>query len=129
MYLKLSKWLWSVMYNLRQKSLYFELKHYIRNRQSYLKRIDGRHRGIGKTYILTKLAQKYKCPILVGNSVTQRYILSMCRKKVDVRIADESFRDKRFDMVLCDEGISQYAIDNIVEPMVNVLIGYQALDY
>lgn len=129
MYLKLSKWLWSVMFSLRQKSLYYELKHYICKRHSYLKSIDGRNRGIGKTYTLIKLAQKYKCPILVGGQHTKEYILSMCNKKVDVMIADDSLRSKRFDMVLCDEGIDSDVIKNIVKPRANVVIGYRNCGY
>jgi len=124
MYLKLSKWLWSIMFVLRQKSLYYELKHYIHNKESYFKRIDERDRGIGKTYTLIKLAKKYKCPIIVGNSRTKDYILSRISKKADVLIANEYLIGKKFDVALCDEGISIDVINQIVRPMVNVLIGY-----
>lgn len=124
MYLKLSKWLWSIMFVLRQKSLYYELKHYIHNKESYFKRIDERDRGIGKTYTLIKLAKKYKCPIIVGSSRTKKYILAMSRKKIDVLIANESLIGKKFDMALFDEGIPVNVMNQVVNRAVKVLIGY-----
>jgi hypothetical protein len=39
MYLKLSKLLEILAFKFRQKSLYFELKHYLKNNESYLKKI------------------------------------------------------------------------------------------
>ena len=64
MYLKLSKLLEILAFKFRQKSLYFELKYYLKNNESYLKKIHYWERAIGKTYTLVKLAHNLNVPLL-----------------------------------------------------------------
>ena len=63
MNLKISKLCEILAFKFGQKSLYFELKHYIKNNESHFRRIHYWERAMGKTYTLIKLANKFKCPI------------------------------------------------------------------
>jgi hypothetical protein len=47
MNLKISKWCEILAFKFRQKSLYFELKHYIKNNQTYLRKVRYWERGNG----------------------------------------------------------------------------------
>ena len=54
---------WS--YLLRSKALYYELKYYVKKKQTHIKRLyHFNSRGIGKTYNLMKISGKYKIPVL-----------------------------------------------------------------
>lgn len=49
---------------LRSKALYFELKYYVKKKQTHIKRLHLNNRGIGKTYNLMKISGKYKIPVV-----------------------------------------------------------------
>ncbi len=132
MYLKLSKLLEILAFKFRQKSLYFELKHYIKNNESYFRRIHYWERGIGKTYSLVKLASKFKCPIAVPYETTRKYIQRMCKdlhiNNVQIILCNESIKGKRFDTILCEEGIDVEFINDVLKPMCKNLIGFIRVD-
>jgi len=129
MYLLLSKWLEGFAFILTQKSLYFELKHYIKKKETYFKSLHYYSRGIGKTFTLIKLAKKYKCPIAVSTNSSIMHIKNMCKKhniKEDIELIPCSYmtRGKRREVILCDEGISQEFLNEVLKPMCNHLIGF-----
>ena len=49
---------------LRSKALYFELKYYVKKKQTHIKRLHLNNRRIGKTYNLMKISGKYKIPVV-----------------------------------------------------------------
>ncbi len=128
MYLKLSKWLEKIAFKIKQKALYFELKHYIKKKISYLKPIHETDRRIAKTYTLLQLAHKYKCPIVVPNQICSNYIKDMSRKvfkkDVEIIIPNPRQKGKRFNILLIEEGIPKEKISKILTPMTDVLVGY-----
>lgn len=127
MLLKLSKFFSMLALKCNQKSLYFELEHYIKNKQSYLKPISAWMRGIGKTYTLVKLARKYKCPIVVGRSALKLYVLGLAGKKpIQVFAVNEDLRGyPKYDLVLCDEIMDDETLEKVVKPMANIVVGYR----
>lgn len=131
MLLKLSKWCEILAFKLRQKSLYFELKHYIKNNQSYFRKIRYWERGMGKTYSLVKLAYKFNYPIAVRDEKSIIYIKRMCQKlkikELLILPCDNTIIGKRFDKILCEEGINRDFINEVLKPMSNCLIGYVSL--
>lgn len=133
MYLKLSKILENISYKLRQKALYFELKHYITNKQFYLKLFVNHDRNIGKTYTLLQLAHKYKCPIAVPNYHSEKYLKQQYKKMfkgdLQVIVVNESSKGKREELILCEEGIIIEHIYEILSPMSKVLVGYKSHSY
>lgn len=132
MLLKISKWLETLAFKFRQKSLYFELKHYLKNNQSYFRRIHYWEKRMGKTYTLVKLAKKFKYPIAVPNQSTADYIRRLSRdlKIKDIKIipCNTSVIGKRFDKILCEEGINEDFIHEVLKPMSKCLIGYVNTD-
>lgn len=132
MYLKLSKLLEILAFKFRQKSLYFELKHYLKNNESYLKKIHYWERAIGKTYTLVKLASKFKCPIAVPYERTCRYIQKMCKdlhiNNVQIIPCNESIKGRRYDTILCEEDIDIEFINDVLKPMCKNLIGFICVD-
>ena len=130
MYLKLSKLLEILAFKFRQKSLYFELKHYLKNNESYLKKIHYWERAIGKTYTLVKLAHKYKCPIIVPSEITTRHIQDIC-KELNIKNVQTIHCNKftgvkglKLDKVLCDEDINIEFINNKIRPMCKCIVGF-----
>lgn len=131
MYLRISKFLETLSFKLRQKALYFELKHYIKQGENYIKPVHSYNRGIGKTYTLIQLAKKYKCPIIVGTRSMEDFIKRLSRDefnfKVEVFIANNPSRiyGKRFKLALCEEGIDRRMLNEIIRPMCKQIIGYE----
>jgi len=132
MYLKISKWLEIIAFKARQKSLYFELKHYIKNNETYFRRVHYWERGMGKTYTLVKLANKFKCPIAVQSEMSAIYIKRMCRdlkiKNIIIIPCNNSIKGKRFERILCEEGIDVEFINEVLKSMCKYLIGYNNVD-
>jgi len=133
MYLKLSKFLQSISFKLKQKSLYFELKYFIKNKKTYLKLISGYERGIGKTYTLLQLAHKYKCPVAVPNYMSGEYLKNeykkLYNKQLNIIVTNESSKGRREKMILCEEGITYKQINEILKPMTEIIVGYKTPDY
>lgn len=131
MYLKISKFLEKWSFKFRQKSLYYEFKHYIILGENHFMKVYKYNRGIGKSYTLLQLAHKYKCPIFVGNNRNADYLLRMNRdhfkKSVEVIVARDNCRGMRFDLALCEEGINSDIIYQIIRPMCKQIIGYTAI--
>lgn len=132
MNLKLSKWCEIIGYKLRQKSLYFELKYYMKNNQSYFRRIRYWERGIGKTYSLIKLSQKFKCPIAVPNIIVGEYIKRLAHNlhiyNINIILCNQTSRGRKYDKILCEEGINENFINEILKPMSQCLVGYVNMD-
>lgn len=132
MLLKLSKWCEILGFKLRQKSLYFELKHYIKNNQSYFRKVKYWERSIGKTYSLIKLAQKFKCPIAVPNMIIGDYVKRLAQnlhiKNINIIPYNQSFKGRKYDKILCEEGIDGDFINEVLKPMSQCLIGYVNMD-
>lgn len=128
MLLKLSKWCEILSFKLRQKSFYFELKHYIKNNQSYFRKIRYWERNIGKTYSLVQLAKKFNCPIAVKNEKFVTYVREMCldlnMKNIHIIPCNNSIRGQKHNIILCDEGIDENFIYEVLKPMSNCLVGY-----
>ena len=106
MYLKLSKILKKIAFVLRSKSIYYELKHYIKRNETYIKKIDYFDRRIGKTHSLVKLATQFKCPIIVPKKHYTQIVKNMVNGNIEVISYNEfNIRGRKFDKVLCDEGL------------------------
>lgn len=132
MLLKVSKWCEILAFKFRQKSLYFELKYYIKNNQSYFRKIRYWERGMGKTHTIVKLAHKFKYPIAVTNERMAMYIKDKCRelkiKDIDIIVCDNSIIGKKYTTILFEEGIDIDYINEVLRPMCKCLIGYINLD-
>ena len=132
MYLKLSKLLEILAFKFRQKSLYFELKHYLKNNESYLKEIHYWERAIGKTYTLVKLAHKFKCPIIVPSQTTGLHIQRMCRdlniNNIQIIYPNESIRGKKYDKILCEEGADIEFINRKLKLECKCVVGFVNVD-
>lgn len=132
MFIKISKWCEILGFKFRQKSLYFELRHYIKNRISYFRKVHYWERGMGKTYSLVKLAKKFKCPIAVPTQMAgyniQRIVRDLKIKNLVVIPCDNSILGKRYDLILCEEGIDIDFIQEVLKPMTKCLIGYENVD-
>lgn len=128
MYLKLSKLLERISFKLKQQALYFELKHYIKNKKTYFKTVHYYTRGIGKTYTLIKLAKKFKCPIVVPNKAMEGHIQSLCKKfkikNIEVIICGYPSKGKKYDLILCEEGLDFKLINEVLKPMSKCLVGF-----
>ncbi len=128
MNLKISNLLNKVAFKLRQKALYFELKHYIVCKKSYLKHIHSYERSIGKTYSLIQLAHKYNCPIVVKFKSQGDLIKKMSRdlfkKDIEVMCANDDIRGRKFELVLCEEGLDVNFVNEVLRPMSECVVGY-----
>lgn len=132
--LKLSKLLETISFKLKSSAIYFELKHYIVNKESYLRHIYYWERGIGKTYNLIKLARKYSLPIFVPNSsselyirrIEKKYFKNNYNKNIKVIVANERVVGKRIKLALIDEGIDIEVIESVIKPMCECLVGYKS---
>lgn len=134
MYLKISKFLENLAFKLRQKSLYYELKNYIIKDKNYIKPVyEFRDRCIGKTYTLIQLAYKYKCPIITPTIQMAKYIEKIAakmNKPVEVfGCSTCRLRGKTYNLVLCEEGIDDSIIDELIRPMCKQIVGYKAIHY
>lgn len=133
MYLKISKLLEILSFKLKQKALYFELKHYINSGENYLKTIYSYNRGIGKSHTLLQLAHKYKCPIIVANKVSKDYLDSLnkyhFKTPVNVIIANLESRCSglKYNLALCQEGLDDRLISNIIKPMCEQIVGFRLI--
>jgi hypothetical protein len=115
MYLKISKLLETISFKLRQKALYFELKHHILSDKTYIRPVYSHERGIGKTHTLIELSHKLDIPIAAPNRKYMDYVMKLSKDKygqpVEIFVADYiKGRGKRYHTVLCEEGIS---LDNM----------------
>lgn len=132
MYLKISKFLENLAFKIRQKALYFELKHYIKSGEDYLKPVFYCTRSIGKTYTLIQLAYKFKCPIIVSTMSMGKYIERLAKemhKKVEVFGCNGySLHGKRFKLALCEEGIDNISMQEIIRPMCKQIVGYKFIN-
>lgn len=121
MYLKLSRLLEKIAFIFRSKSLYFELEHYLKKNKTHFKTIRYFDRAIGKTRTLIKLAKKFKCPIAVPIQSTKSYIERMCKdlniKDIEIIVCNNFTKDKRLEKILCDEGISEDFISQVLMPI------------
>ncbi|MBU3186513.1 hypothetical protein [Clostridium estertheticum] len=129
MYLKISRFLEKWSFKFRQKALYYEFKHYIKNGENYFMKVYDRNRNIGKSFTLLQLAHKYKCPIIVGDRKSVEYLLRMDldnpKKSVRIIVARDNCRGKRFDLALCEEGIPEDLLHEVIIPMCKQVIGYE----
>lgn len=129
MYLKISKFLEKLSFKLRQKGLYFELKHYIVKGESHLTPTYNYTRGIGKTYTLLQLAHKYDCPIVVRDNRDARRIADesqyMFNKPVKTIVASDRCRGMRYSLLLCEQGIDNRLIHEVIRPMCKQIVGYE----
>lgn len=133
MLLKFSKWLEIIAFKLKQKSIYFELKHHIKiGNPFYLMHTHYWTRGIGKSYTLLQLAHKYKCPIVVGTDRMGKNLRLLNRKcfKKDIQyiVANNHMMGKRFDLLLCEEGVDRNLLGEVIRPMCKQLIGFRLID-
>lgn len=83
---------------------------------------------MGKSYTLVKLANEFKYPIAVGNERLAMHIKDKCRelkiKDVDIIICNNLFKGKRYEKILCEEGIDVDCINEVLKPMCKCLVGY-----
>lgn len=129
MLLKISKFLETLSFKLRQKALYLELKHYIvATDESYMKKVYDFNRGIGKTYTLVQLSHELDVPIAVPYKSTEKHIQTISKKlygePVEIVVANQWTRGKRYHTVLCEEGLSQVQLREIIRPMCKQMVGY-----
>jgi hypothetical protein len=136
MSLKISKLLKGISFKFRSWSLYYELKYYIKNKQSYFKGLHETDRGIGKTYNLIKLAIKYKCPIYARDSMNCNFIWSEARRvfKKDIVVYTLSKHEQTIPLcyvkeplALIEEGIDNNLIEQKILPYYNCIVGYKNL--
>ena len=63
---------------------------------------------------------------------TRRYIQRMCKdlhiNNVQIILCNESIKGKRFDTILCEEGIDVEFINDVLKPMCKNLIGFIRVD-
>jgi len=132
MYLKLSKILEKIAFIFRSKAIYYELKHYLKRNKTYLKETHYYERGIGKTYSLVKLAHKFKCPIVVPCQTTGIYIQRMCRdlniNNIQIIYPNESIRGKKYDKILCEEGVDIEFINRKLKLKCKCVVGFVNVD-
>lgn len=130
---RIIRWLQVLSVRCTSKAHYLVLLNYIKAKETHFRRVYYWDRGSGKTFALIKLAQKFKCPILAPTSQSRDYIKSIAHYKkikgLQVDVVNEFIRDKRYDLVLCDEGISQDLLDNIIIPNAKCVVGYCAVGY
>ncbi|MBK5239872.1 hypothetical protein [Clostridium sp.] len=134
MYLKISRFLEKWSFKFRQKALYYTFKSYIKNNENYFMHVYRHNRGIGKSYTLLQLAHKYKCPIFVSKTRDIEYLDRLNRdyfknKCLEIIVARNDCRGMRFDLALCEEGIEDRLIHEIILPMCKRIIGYTRIDY
>lgn len=126
MFLKISKLLKKISFILKQKALYFELKHFIRKGDTYIKTVYVQERGIGKTYSLVKLAKKYNCPIITPNMSMMKHIYKIDK---NIKVIDgyngNNIIGHLFDLVLIDEGIQESILTEIIMPRSKQVVGFK----
>lgn len=131
MLLKLSDFLYMIAFKIKQKAIYFELKWYVKNKISYLKRIHYWERGMGKTHTLLQLAHKYNCPIVVKNSSSENNLQSLSRKyfnnPVKTIICNQSLKGKKFELILCEEGIDLDFDYEVLNSISKCVVGYKSM--
>lgn len=124
-------------FKLKSCAIYFELKHYVVKKEKHLIKIYRWNRNIGKTYNLVKIALKYNLPIFVPNDTAARYITGTAvqyfwnklekRKGLQIIIAQECVKGRRFNVALVEEGIKTDILNNIVIPMCSCIVGYESV--
>jgi hypothetical protein len=128
MYLKISKFLEKLSFKLRQKGLYYEFKHYVILGENHFMKVYDYNRGIGKSFTLLQLAHKYKCPIIVSNRRCLEYLSRLNRdhfkKSVKIIVANDNCRGRRYNLVLCEEGIDNRLIHEVIIPSCKQVIGF-----
>lgn len=127
MYLKLSSWLEIIAFKLRQKSLYFKLAYYLKHNIEHFENAHYLGRGIGKTYTLIKLAQKFKCPIVVSSIMSADSLRRKCRSlklNIDIIICNGQLRGKMYDKVLCEEDVNLAQINEVLKPACKCIVGF-----
>lgn len=95
---------WS--YLLRSKALYYEMKYYVKKKQTHIKRLYHFHsRGIGKTYNLMKISGKYKIPVVEPNIILADWVCEYYEKFQPVVITPNQLRErvKLGSLILVDE--------------------------
>jgi hypothetical protein len=132
MYLKISKLLETISFKLRQKALYFELKHNILSGETHIRPIKYWERGIGKTRTLVELSHKLDIPIAVANNSSIKYVqkesMKLYGQPVEIFVADNiRCRGKRYHTVLCEEGIGIDNMNYLLRSMCKQVIGYKTI--
>ncbi len=132
MYLKLSELLEKIAFILKSKSIYYELQHYLKRNQTYIKETSYYERGVGKTYSLVKLAHKFKCPIIVPSQTTGLHIQRMCRdlniNNIQIIYPHESIIGKKYDKILCEEGVDIEFINGELKSKCKCIVGFVNVD-
>lgn len=129
MYLKISEWLQSTAARIKQKSIYFRLKHYIEKRQSYNMPVYSWGRCIGKSYTLVKLAEEYGLPIFTPSHASAEHLRSMAKSDILVIPMPREVKGLRYDIVLFDEGLRSSDILEALPLISRVSIGYVSERY
>jgi hypothetical protein len=141
MLLNISGLLYRISFKLRSLSLYYELKHYITNKQTYIKFTNSHDRNIGKTYNIIKLAIKYKCPIFVSNNGMKKFLLDTARDEFNKNITvyilskdsrNEMWRKRNQPLALIEEGTIDEGADDFINryeltSYYKCIIGYKNL--
>jgi hypothetical protein len=100
---------------LRQKSWYYELRHYIKRGENRIVNVYAHDRQSGKTYTLIQLALEFNCPIIVGSLAFMQNIHSMCsslgipKGKIKVFVAHREFdciEGLKFPLILVEENVT-----------------------
>lgn len=129
MLLKLSRLLESLSFKFKQKAMYFELKHYIKQGENHLTHVYYYTRGIGKSFTLLQLAHKYNCPILVKYERSKNFLESLNHKHfkspIKVTVINERSRGKRLGLVLLEEDIDNKIFHEIIRPMCKQYVGFE----
>lgn len=65
----------------RSKAIYYEIKHYVKRKESHMRQYFDNGRGIGKTYNLMKISGKYHIPVLEPSVSKQNQCIIKYEKK------------------------------------------------
>lgn len=93
-------------YLLRSKALYYEIKYYVKKKQTHIKKLHHfNSRGIGKTYNLMKISGKYKIPLIESNIMSAKWACECYRKFQPIVITPIQLEErvKHGSLILVDE--------------------------
>ena len=115
----------------------YHLKQILKGKnESYIKPIYHYDRNIGKSVALARLSAKYNIPVVVPTQswkkVIERDIPNRLpkyfkRKRPTTIVANESFKGKRYEILLVEEGLDNDCWTRI-SPMARYFVGYENYD-
>ena len=115
----------------------YHLKQILKGKnESYIKPIYHHDRNIGKSAALARLSAKYNIPVVVPTQswkkVIERDIPSSLskyfkRKRPTTIVANESFKGKRYEILLVEERLGNDCWTRI-SPMAKHFVGYENYD-